>query len=230
MACSCIKVTQKAAHFLRKRKTAEEKMQNEAILSDPGQSFPASFLLSASTHLILKGWKEMKQFNKSYPNAYAKDNTRYTYYGDDGMEFTLIAGSDGVTEEHIDLLKKMHQKELASDLRYRRIRNTGDGYKPMVCSIDSLTTDTMEESPMLIDPFSDMEDNYIKAEEQTELRSRIQQAWSALSDEQRDLLTKVRFQHIPQVQIAEEEGVSPAAIRYRFNWIEKKMLSFISDT
>lgn len=172
----------------------------------------------------------MNKFSEQYPNAFKQDNTQYTYYGDDGKEYRLTAGKDGVTEEHIDFLKKMHRRELASDLRYKRIRNTEDGYKPMVCSIDSLATDIMEESPMLIDPFSDMEENYIKAEEQTELRSRIQQAWSVLSDEQRDLLTKVRIQHISQVQIAEEEGVSPAAIRYRLNWIEKKMLSFFSDT
>ena len=34
MACSCIKVTLKAAHFLRKRRTAEGKMHNEGFNTD----------------------------------------------------------------------------------------------------------------------------------------------------------------------------------------------------
>ena len=163
-------------------------------------------------------------YNKLYPDIYKKGNDTYTYFGDDGTRFTLVAGQDGVTEEWIQFLKEEHRKEAVADHRQKKYRWNGEKYERMVISLNGLLETTRDSLTELEDPNGNPEELFIRNEEAKQLNQRIKEALSALSPDQRELLYKLRIAGIPEKRIANDEGVSCAAICSRLDRIICKIL------
>jgi RNA polymerase sigma factor (sigma-70 family) len=161
---------------------------------------------------------QKNQWNQ-YPNAYSKDNSRYTYKMDDGSAVTLTAGKDGVTEDWIARLKAAHVEEMNL---LRRGRSKGEGQNRLL-SLTQFEDEADDKSSVLIDPNSDVEANFIAELESAEKLDRLQKALESLTPEQRDLLIRVRVKGMHITTIAREQGVDESAVRRRITRIENKI-------
>lgn len=161
---------------------------------------------------------QLSQWNQ-YPNAYSKDNSRYTYMMDDGSQVTLTAGKDGVTEDWIAQLKAGHIEEMNM---LRRGRSKGEGQNKLF-SLTQFENEADDKSNVLIDPSADIEGNYIAGIERVERREAIKKALASLTPEQRELLIKVQVKGMTITTAAEAEGVARQAIQNRLSKIENKI-------
>jgi hypothetical protein len=105
---------------------------------------------------------QKNQWNQ-YPNAYSKDNSRYTYKMDDGSAVTLTAGKDGVTEDWIARLKAAHVEEMNL---LRRGRSKGEGQNRLL-SLTQFEDEADDKSSVLIIEFR-REANFIAELESAE--------------------------------------------------------------
>lgn len=174
--------------------------------------------------------------NKSlYPEIYITDNHNYTYYTDFEEKIYLIAGSDGVTEEHIAALKELHRREVVADRRYKRYRRIGKKYESAMCSLDELQEDMAAESRYLLDEASNCETIFLEAEARRELSDALIKALAEMGNTERDLFTRLWIAKEPVSTIAEQEGVTVRTIRYRAARIVKslekrcKIISFLAS-
>lgn len=154
-----------------------------------------------------------------YPEAYSKDNARYSYYMDDGTLVRLTAGVDSVTEEWIARLKADHIEELNM---LRRGRSKGEG-KNKLLSLAVFEDEAFDKSDVFIDPAADVEANYIAGVERVERCEAIRSALASLAPEQIALLIRMHIRGDTIETIAKEERVSRQAIQNRHKKIEKKL-------
>ena len=65
----------------------------------------------------------MKRYSIPFPNAYSKDNSRYTFIDPTtGMFYEYIAGQDGIDERWIEIIKKEDRGMNADGRRFQRWR------------------------------------------------------------------------------------------------------------
>lgn len=166
----------------------------------------------------------MKNQYGQYPEIYSKDNTRYTYFFDNGTRVTLIAGENGVTEEWIHALKLEHRKEYNMLRQGHRSKNTdGEDDAARVVSLDRYMDGVGDAGQALEDHTADVEGNYIAGIERAERREAIQKAFASLTSEQRDMLIRVKVKGISITSIAAEEKLARQAIQNRLTKIEDKI-------
>ncbi|MEG1195162.1 MAG: sigma factor-like helix-turn-helix DNA-binding protein [Clostridia bacterium] len=167
----------------------------------------------------------MRSYYGQYPELYGADDTRYTYFYDDGKRVTLIAGEDGVTQEWIHALRLEHRKEynlMRRGTAANRSQIADD--KPMTLSLDQYLDDAGYEGRPLIDETSDVEAHYIATIEASERRERIQKALASLTPEQRELLIKVKVQQVPLKTLAASLGIKYQSLQSRLETIQKTFL------
>ena len=165
----------------------------------------------------------MKTRNSMYPQMYRKDNKSYMYYTDFGKRIHLVAGQDGVTKEHIAALKEHHRKEVKADRYYNCYRWIGGTYKRALCSLDELSENTADELRFFMDVASDCETIYLEAEMHRELSEYLTKALSEMRSAERELFKSLWIEKEPISAIAQREGVTERAIRYRAARIVKFM-------
>lgn len=169
----------------------------------------------------------MKNHYGQYPEIYSADDTRYTYFHDNGARVTLLAGENGVTQEWIRTLKLEHRKEY-NMLRLGRKANAKDAGSLRVISLDSYIDEAGDEGRALEDRRAQVEGKSIAAIERSERRAQIRRALAALTPEQRELLIKVRVKKLPIAQIACDAGVGKTAICNRMKKIDVKLRKFLA--
>ena len=68
-----------------------------------------------------KDVETMKRYSIPFPNAYSKDNSRYTFIDPTtGMFYEYIAGQDGIDERWIEIIKKEDRGMNADGRRFQR--------------------------------------------------------------------------------------------------------------
>ena len=131
---------------------------------------------------------------------------------------TIEAGADGVDEHWIEELKQMHREE-ANMLRRGRSKGAGKNY---LLSLTQIEEELGEKSEALADPAGSVEDRYIAEEERKLVRRQIADTYNSLTQDQRKLLTDIRFRQRTMTEAASDRGVSRQAISKQIIRIEHK--------
>jgi len=143
-----------------------------------------------------------------------KRNT-YIYYSADGRKVVeLTPGEEGVTEAHIALL---HESD---DVEYNANRREAY-HTPIYWQAYTDGEGAEDRNSFLADEDSHPEMQYMDYLIQKERSLAFQEIWDKLLPQQRALIQK-KVQGRSNVEIAEEEGVSEAAIRNRLKKIQEK--------
>lgn len=153
----------------------------------------------------------------------AEDNrTNYIYYTADGKKVVIkpgMLGADGkeVTEEVINILHGYDDEQVDADRRE-------DYHCPVhyQAYYDGEGDDAADRNPYLedlpIDPFEQMLIS-IEEQEHSNKLGKLKAALATLTDLQKDTIYKKFYLNKSNVDIADEEGVSEAAIRNRLKKI-----------
>lgn len=150
-----------------------------------------------------------------------KNRDTYIYYGADGKKVVeLIPGENGVTEALITLLHEADDKEFNSNRRqdylapihYQAYRDGEGG-------------DAEDRNDYLTDDRFNPEKAFIDWLTQTEHSAAFKEIWDRLLPQQRYLIQK-KAKGRSNVDIAEEEDVTEAAIRNRLKKIQEKFKNF----
>ncbi|MCL1857669.1 MAG: sigma-70 family RNA polymerase sigma factor [Oscillospiraceae bacterium] len=158
------------------------------------------------------------------PKFRTPKNNRPTYiyrdaYGRKIAE--LRPGENGVTEAYINALHRADDDEQNAAKKdsyygvfhYEQINDDGEDFSD-------------EKQPDLADYAADPETQFFEALETAERSGAIKAAWDSLQPQQRDLILKKLLKRT-NVSIADEEGVSEAAVRNRLAKIQKKFEEFL---
>lgn len=157
------------------------------------------------------------------------DNTTYTYKSVDGTTSTIRVGENGVTEDMIILLKAEDHKEELQELYQER--HSSYAFKNAMRRYYQSNSDC-DENPIeqIPDLRADIEKILFSEEaEESELLQRLCQAVEHLTDNQRDLIHELYGMKKKIVEIAQEQNVSPAAIRDRRAKIFRRIEKLIDD-
>lgn len=151
------------------------------------------------------------------------NRTNYIYYTAEGTKIVISPSENGVTKADIELLHSMDDLEVDKQRRddYRTLHL--DAYQDG----DGRTAD--DRNRYLADDSADPESILICNEAEKELKDRLLllgAAMESLLPQQRSLFEKVYVQRRPNTDIADEEGVSETAIRYRLKKIHEKLRKF----
>ena len=140
----------------------------------------------------------------------------YIYYGADGTKYEIQPGLDGVTEMHIAMLHQEDDDEFNGQRRedyhipvHYQAYEDGEG--------DSAN----DRNDYLADISSNPEAALIGAMERAESDSWFNTVWDRLLPRQKELVLK-KLTGRTNVDIADEEGVSEAAVRNRLRKIQDK--------
>lgn len=146
-----------------------------------------------------------------------KNRDTYIYYGADGKKVVeLIPGEDGVTEALIAMLHEEDDEEFNSNRRQDYLAPIHyQAYK------DGEGGDAEDRNDYLTDDRFNPEKAFIDWLTQTEHSTSFKEIWDRLLPQQRDLIQK-KAKGRSNVDIAEEEDVSEAAIRNRLKKIQDK--------
>ncbi len=152
-----------------------------------------------------------------------RNRTSYIYYTSDGSKITLSPGENGVAEADIELLHTMDDDEVNKQRRfeYHTVRldaNSGD---------EGEKTDDYDKR--LADSRADPE--YILLEKEDEREQQVQlenlhRAMESLQPRQLELFHKVYVDRRTNTDIADEEGVSEAAVRSRLKKMHEKLRKY----
>lgn len=166
-----------------------------------------------------------RQIMRQYPDLYSRDNSRYTYFQDNGEKITYIAGQDGITEEWIRKIRQLHRDECNMA---RQGRSKGEGAN-CVISLEIYRSDTDDNGRFLLDPDSDPLEGLIDAEDSEEsakLRKLAESGLNTLPELQRNRFL-LYTQGVTIREIARREKTSHVAILRSIGLAKKKLQSFI---
>ena len=151
------------------------------------------------------------------------NRTTYIYRDAYGRKIAeLRPGENGITEAYINALHREDDDEqnAAKKDSYHKVFHyeqiNGDG--------EDLQNDRQS---ALADYDADPEAQFFDALETAERSGAIKAVWDSLQPQQRDLILKKLLKRT-NVDIAEEEGVTEAAIRNRLKKIQKKFEKFLN--
>lgn len=151
-----------------------------------------------------------------------KNRTSYIYYAAEGTKISIIPGKEGVTEADIELLHSMDDSDVDEQRRYDyRVTTHLDAYH------DSENAEVNDRNKYLADNKANPEKLYIKKEDDKKHQDfidKLTKAKECLLPQQKELLKKIYFEKRSNTDIADEEGVTEAAIRNRLKKIHKKLL------
>lgn len=150
-----------------------------------------------------------------------ENRTEYIYFTADGKKFTLNPGEDGVTEEIIMLLHKWDDKEVDARRRENynapvRFESYSDDEGKSLESRNSYLADSSA------DPLEKMMEAINEEEMQIKI-SNLKAAINTLTEKQKETVFKKFYLNMTNTAIANEEGVSEAAIRNRLSKIFKNL-------
>ena len=152
--------------------------------------------------------------NKTSNKAGARST--YIYYGADGTKYKLKPGVDGVTEMHIAMLHQEDDDDFNGQRREDyHIPVHYQAYED--CEGDSAN----DRNDYLADISSNPEAALIGAMERAESDGWFNTVWDRLLPRQKELVLK-KLTGRTNVDIADEEGVSEAAVRNRLRKIQDK--------
>lgn len=173
-----------------------------------------SFCIPAAS---LSGEKERQGFQMRKFKTAEENRTNYIYYFNDGSKCVITPGEDGENTTIIAQLHAMDDDEL--DAQRREAYHCPvhyDGYH------DGDGDDADDRNPYLEDEtYNPLQQilTSIANEERSLQIEKLKVALSQLTDKQKDTVVKKFYRGMTNVQIAEEEGVSEAAIRNRLTKI-----------
>lgn len=150
-----------------------------------------------------------------------KNRTKYIYFTADGKKFILNPGEDGVTEEMIMLLHKWDDEEVNASRRENynapvRFESYSDDEGTSLESRNSYLAD------FSADPLEKMMEAIDEEEMKTKI-SNLKAALNTLTEKQKETVFKKFYLNMTNTAIANEEGVSEAAIRNRLSKIFKNL-------
>lgn len=140
-----------------------------------------------------------------------KNRTNYIYYSADGEAIKIVPNKDGVTDAIIAILHSYDDAEVDANRR--------ENYHVPVhmnAYYDEKEEDAADRNPYLVDNASNPLESIIKSIEETEHKEKIDRLRAAigtLKPQQKELIKKVFFEKRTNVSIADEKGVTEAAIR-----------------
>ena len=149
-----------------------------------------------------------------------KKRSIYIFHTANDEKLVIKPDQDGMSDNYIELLHSLDDEEF---LRQRREGRKAIHFDSFTELADDLTD---EFNPFLVDIDSDPAKIIIEEEDQEELErllKKLRRALNVLSDKQIELLVKYYVLSYSQVTLAEEEGVTDAAIRDRLKTIYKKL-------
>ena len=156
-----------------------------------------------------------------------QDPTTYTYESVDGSTSTIRVGEDGVTEEMIVLLQQDDNRNYLQDLYQMRNADYGfqnemakyyrSGDENAINPLDQIADPAADISRIL---FPDVADN-------PELLERLCKAIEQLTDSQKDLIHELYGLRRSHVDIAQDQGVTPVAIRNRRDKILRRLAKLL---
>lgn len=158
----------------------------------------------------------MKDIRSQYQQAYRADNSQYTFQRDDGTFQTYVAGENGVTEEWIAMLKKVHREE-----RNLMRRGKSEGERSKNYSLDQIKSQRGDKTAILNRSLNDTP--------QPPLSELLQQGLAILSPSEREVLLRVVLMEEPQYKLAEELGVTRTVISRKLKRARRKLRFFLAQ-
>ncbi len=154
-----------------------------------------------------------------------KKRTNYIYYPAEGPRIVITPGEDGVSETDIELLHTMDDEEVDEQRRYDyRIKANLDGY------LDGEGAEADDRNKYLSDYSNSPERVLLEKEREAEdlaTLERLTKAMERLTNNQRELFKKKYVDQRTNTDIANEEGVSEAAIRNRLKKMHSKLKKYL---
>ncbi|ADK13416.1 sigma-70 family RNA polymerase sigma factor [Clostridium ljungdahlii] len=150
-----------------------------------------------------------------------KNRTNYIYYSADGQAIKIKPNEDEATTTIIVTLHSWDDAEFNAD---KRERYHVPVYMDAYCNENEDVA--ADRNPYLVDTASDPLESIIQSIEETEHKEkigRLRAAIGTLKPQQKELIKKVFFEKRTNVSIADEEGVTEAAIRNRLKKIYEKL-------
>ena len=144
-----------------------------------------------------------------------------------GKSHIFIAGEQGMTEEWIALLRHDENVVRSSNFHYY-FRWNGKEYVPSIMRSDLIPSDDLEHFPSMTAPDKDGETMLIEREERELFLQKFHAAMLSLTDSQLELIRMRCELGLSDVEIAQQEGVSPTAICYRWERIKRKIYKHLS--
>jgi RNA polymerase sigma factor (sigma-70 family) len=146
-----------------------------------------------------------------------KNRTNYIYYSIDGQAIKIVPNENGVTDAIIVTLHSFDDEEYNAGRREKyHVPVHMDAY----CNENE--EDAADRNPYLVDNDSNPLENIIQSIEETEHAKKIDRLRAAietLKPKHKELIKKVFYEKRTNVSIADEEGVTEAAIRKRLKKI-----------
>ncbi len=163
--------------------------------------------------------------SRSYKTS-KKKRTNYIYYPAEGPKIVITPGEDGVSATDIELLHTMDDEEVDKQRRYDyRITASLDGYH------DGEGEGADDRNQYLSDYNYNPERVYLEKEKKAEhlaTLERLTKAMEHLTEKQKELFKKKYVDQRTNTDIANEEGVSEAAIRNRLKKMHKKLKKYLT--
>lgn len=152
-------------------------------------------------------------------------NRRYEMRDAIGRIHTFKAGEAGITEEWIAFLKHDENELRTSDFKYYYKWN-GKTYVRMLFRSDDISPAELEHYSTMHDRSADVERIVIEREAEKQSHIHYLAAMEAMTDRQKELIHKLIVLGKTQLEVAQEEGVDPTAIRNRWRKICRKVRKF----
>ena len=152
-------------------------------------------------------------------------NKRYEMRDASGQLHIFEAGKNGMTEEWIALLKHDENELRTSDFKYYYKWN-GKMYVRMLYRTDDISPAELEHYSTMHDKAADVERIVVERESEALSHAHYLAAMAVMTDRQKELIHKMIILGKAQVEIAQEEGVDPTAIRNRWRKICRKVKKF----
>ncbi len=155
-----------------------------------------------------------------------KKRTNYIYYPVEGPKIVITPGEDGVNTTDIELLHTMDDEEVDEQRRYNyRIIANLDEYH------DGEGEEADDRNQYLTDYSYNPERVYLEKEKEAEhlaTLERLAEAMEHLTAKQKELFKKKYVDQRTNTDIANEEGVSEAAIRNRLKKMYTKLKKYLT--
>lgn len=173
------------------------------------------FLIGKGAYFMCRQYKTSK-----------KNRTNYIYYTADGTKIVIAPGEGGASTTDIELLHTMDDEEVDEQRRYNyRITANLDGYQ------DDEGTGADDRNQYLTDYSYNPERVYLEKEKEAEhlaTLERLTKAMGHLTAKQKELFKKKYVDQRTNTDIANEEGVSEAAIRNRLKKMHSKLKKYLT--
>lgn len=152
-------------------------------------------------------------------------NKQYSLMDNTGQLHTFKAGEAGMTEEWIALLRRDENELRTSDFKYYYKWN-GKTYVRVLLRSDDISPAELEHYSTMHDRSADVERIVIEREAEKQSHIHYLAAMEAMTERQKELIHKLIVLGKTQLEVAQEEGVDPTAIRNRWRKICRKVKKF----